>query len=196
MRHADRRWCIAEDQIEVAVAGQVSGPGADRFPYRERLTSLSAEPFGSAPQDQAAIVFALGEDEVEPTVVVQVARIDEQRAGVFFIQSDTLGLGLESVGTAVEDLDFGFRRAAENEIQIAVAVEVGTAGPVGQISWQDPFGWRAIAIVVVKDVGTGIARGGVVSRIDKDEIGAPVVVDIAAQRTDATKPGQVLPSRL
>ena len=153
----------ADDEVEVAVAGEVGGAGAGAADDGERLTAVHAEAFGSAPENEAAVVGDLGDDQVQPAVVVEIGEVDPARLVVEFalvLQADALGVGgveAEAVrgvgGSSVEDEEVGIVEAAEDQVQVAVAIDVGDAGAVRPVGGQDP-GWisgKAVGPVVAAD---------------------------------------------
>ena len=67
----------------------------------------------------------------------------------------------------MEDVNLGLGRTAEHEIEVAVAIEISAAGPVGHLCGEgNRVGRLEPAVVLVKE-GTRVAGGGVVGRINQ-----------------------------
>ena len=125
----------ADHQVEIAVAGEVGGLGAGGVEDREHLPALHAEALGPVPEDEAAVAGDLRHEKVDPAIVVQVGRVHPARLLVHF----AIGLHPDPVRVlqviplqpAVEDQQLRVSEADENQVQVAVAIQIRAADAVG-----------------------------------------------------------------
>ena len=98
-------------------------------------------------------------------------------------------------GSSVEDKEVGIVEAAKDQVQVAVAIDVGDAGTVRPVGGQDPS-WISGETLgsIVQQIGARIAVDGVFRRVGKDDVDEAVVVEIAAEGLDGAPAGQLLPS--
>ena len=105
-------------------------------------------------------------------------------------------LRVKSLGRAVEDQQLGIVKSAEDEVQIAVAVQVRAADPVRSCRGQCPIGHIAESVGSVQEyVRSGVTPDRVFGRVRQNQVRVSVIVQIAADGLDRA-PARHIPSPL
>ena len=144
MRHPARWNVPTEYQIRITVAGEIRGADACWALYRERLTTVHAESLRTAPENKTPIAKDLRHHQVEPAIIIEINKMNPARTAV----GDTvvghfnpIGIfRIETLGVAVKNQQLRVVPTAEDQIEIAVAIEVRATCAVRPRCRQYPTG--------------------------------------------------------
>ena len=197
MGRPDRRLVSTDDQVGIPVPAEVRRPGAGAVPHGKRLAPVHAEASRPAPKDEAVIVGDLRHDQVEPAIAVQVDEEDPARILVhdaLVFEADALrSAGVEAVLSAVEDDDIRIIESAKDEVQVSVPVQVRATDPVGPHGRQAHVRFASESpFRVVIHVGPRILADRVLGGVCQDQVGHPVVVQVASERFHRAPPRHFL----
>ena len=131
------------------------------------------------------MAVALGGDDVQPAVVVQVGQREPQAVVVddaVVLHADALWVGgVEAVRSAPENEHVRVEVACDDQIEVAVVVEVADAATVRTPGWKHDTGLLGEAVSTCQvDEGAGTAALAVVGAVGQHQVHQPVVVQVAA----------------
>ncbi len=187
----------AEQQVGIAVAGDVVRrrvAGAERGRQHER--SLGAEPVRAAAQDHAAVAPGRRDRQVKPARPVEIRQ--HHAAGRDVVSrplehgQDRRVLEVEAAAPAVVDRDRRVVEVGDEQVKVAVAVQVGDCAGPAQPGRDDHVGLgsepgRAAEV----DEGAGIQVDGVLVAVDQDDVGPAVVIDVAGEGSGGPRAPQL-----